>query len=557
VVIALDSRGRLDAQPFIVVSIGLRSVEQALAFASQLGENVQRVSPGVYRVGKNDGCLVAAAVGKARARLVCGERSDDLRALLPYATRGLPNESFGTADLHFELRVEPVRRRYGAQIRQLKAMAMPMLLHNFSLDDKEFDRALADTAHAVGDELIALIDDGDRVNLDFSIKRDKELVEGVLLARFRGSSSWTVQTLIEAGKRSASPSETFFRLPKDANSAGWGSTVDGKRFDGIRQSLAALADAWLAHHKIGRGTRDQFSAILLDTYTTSAASVYAEGDVGPSAAAPKGSQLGSESLRELARRGVGWYLLGIEEKSDRYKTYFDKLMRAYNDAKLRRTLEKTFTLKPNDLLPIKSRGTRGLPKATSYEMSLPGRLFDGIGSLGGKPEKGRALPIVLLVVPDGTRTWLGFSADEAFLIEKVKLAMKGDPKVTLASREGLGAMRASRGIYGGFTSVGGFVDNLQASLASAITGGGPVNLTSSMAHRGETPMPFLLTAKSEGSGAEVVWTSTLPKAAIEDLGSLVFAMGAARIAAPPPTAPPPPPTSPVPPAKRLPTPPRP
>ena len=169
-VVALDPQGKGTdlEQPFAVVSVGLRSLERAVQLARDKGERVRQIGNGIYRVSdssRSPNCVVAASLGKAPARLVCGDREKDIEALLPYATRGLPTENLGSADLHIEVRAEPFRRRFARELRQGKTLATPFVLSELSLDDSRFDRALADTVHAVADEVLALAEDIDSSNV--------------------------------------------------------------------------------------------------------------------------------------------------------------------------------------------------------------------------------------------------------------------------------------------------------------------------------------------------------------------------------------------------------
>lgn len=563
--LSLDPKARsLDAQPFFVVSIGLRSVQQSLEVARRQGENVERVMPGVYRVGKSDACLVAASVGPSAARLVCGDRPQDVEALLPYVTRGLPKEDLGAADLHIEMRAEALRRRFGRQIGLVKPMARMLALRELGIDDRRFDDALADAVSGIIDELVALLQDVDRATLEVTLRADSESANAALTFDFRGASSWTVQALKDSSTRASGPSELFFRLPKDANVASWSPPPNPKRYDPIRKTLAQMADGLLTHEKVSQRVRDQLTHLVEDTLTTAAPSVYAQGEVSPApqvspAPGTVGSApFGAEAQREGMRRTIGWYVVGIDAKSDVYKRYFDELSRVYNDAQLRKMLETRLHLKAKQLFSLKTRATKApIAGGTVYELTLPGDIFEsGVpapaskpekgGKLdkGGKPdkggtlEKGRPLPIVLVVVPDGARTWLGLSADETLLTQKLASAKKGDAQETLASREGLAALRSARAVSGGFLTVASFTDSLRSPLTSAVMDANGVGKAlEAMPNRGRTPMPYVVSVTGDG-GTRVSWSLTGPRAVFEDVGALLPLMSALATGGRPPTAPP-------------------
>ena len=389
--VSLDPAGSGDfPQPFAVVSVGLRSLQGTLDFARKHGEPVRQIRAGVYRVGRggSPACSVAAAVGPAPARLVCGDRVDDVDALLPYVTRGLPNESLGSADIHLELRAEPIRRKYSRELRQMKTLATPFVLRELSLDDPRFDRALADAVHALADEVIALTEDADRVVIDVSLAPNSDKADLVGTIQFRGNKSWTVGTFLDAGARSAAAPKMFWKLPRDSEIASFGVTASPKRYEDIRRTLAELTDGFLTHEKIPRRVRDQLSELVEKAWVTNAASVYAKGELA-GGAMPK-----SEGARdrERVRRALGWHIVGIADSPKKLMGDLDKFVKAYNDPQLKRTFTTRFKVKNNEIPTLRRRATRGLPGAITYEFTLPGMFFKTWNMNAKKPTPGKPLP---------------------------------------------------------------------------------------------------------------------------------------------------------------------
>ncbi len=452
VAVSLDPTGSGDfPQPFAVVSVGLRSLDGALEFIRKEGEPVRQIRAGVYRVGsgRSPSCAVAASVGAAPARLVCGDRAEDVDALLPYATRGLPNENLGASDLHLEVRAEPLRRRYARELRQLKTLATPFVLREISMDDPRFDRALADTVHALADEVLAVAEDVDTLTLDASVHGQKGVIDGDMAMKFRASSSWTAQSLLEVQKRSGTPGELFWRLPGDSAAGTYSVGVDSKRYQGMRRTLAELLDGFLAHESVPRRVRDQLTELVEQAWVTDAGSVYARGDLPPGDAA----LTGPARMRQSMKEGFGWHVLGIAESSKKFTSALDKAVKVYNDPQLRKLLKKRAHVDAKELPTLKTRRAgRGLPAGSKvYELTLPGEMFkewafDAKGK--DKSKIGKPLPFVVIVVPDGDRTWIGASGDEKLLIEKLAVAKAGDTKNTLASKEGLGATARQEGRVG-------------------------------------------------------------------------------------------------------------
>lgn len=543
--VALDPAGTGTLpQPLAVVSVGLTSLESAVELARQKGEPVRQIRPGVFRVGGGgDSCAIAAALGKAPARLVCGDRPEDVDALLPYATRGLPNEQLGAADFHLELRAEPVRRRHSRELRQLKLFA-PFAVRDFSLDNARFDRALKDAAHGIAEELIAVAEDLDQLTVDAWVKGDS--IESNWSLRLRNTQSWTGQTLAQAGKRSKPPPETFWKLPADADSASFAVGMDPKRYQAIRRTLAELLDGWLEHERVPRRVRDDMVELVEQAFKTEGATAYARGTLPPLDSDPQGSVA---RARELARSGLGWHVLAIDDKPDTYKKHLGNLVRSYNDPLLRKTLQKRLHVDPKELPKLSTRPARGLPAGSvAYELSIPADAIGGGWSeptpKGKKPPPEKPISFVLVVVPQGQTTWLGLSADEQVLRDRLAVAMKGAADTTLASRTGLGPLKTTPAVSGGFFSLAGLMGSLQSSLMG-IRGGAPARLFAGMPHQGQTPVWHQATVKAAGKGLVMDWKVSVPRAVVEDIAAAVpaVAMGAAGVGAAPPPPPPPQPRS--------------
>jgi hypothetical protein len=535
--VALDPQGAGQfPQPLAVVSVGLTSIESALDFARRKGQAVRHVRAGVYRVGGgagDDSCAIAASVGKAPARLVCGERAEDVDRLLPYVTRGLPNEQLGTADLHVELRAEPIRRKYAGELRQLRAYA-PFAVRELSIDNARFDRALKDAAHALAEEISAFAEDLDTISMEGRLKGDQ--IDTAWRVRFRGTQSWTAQMLGDAGTRSAAPSPKFWQLPLESDAASYSAGIDAKRYAGIGRTLSELLDGWLEHEQFPRRIRDDLVDLVEQAFKTEGASVYASGAL-PIQGSPTTD---AEAAREIARSSVGWHVAAIEEKPDRYKQSLAKLARSYNDAALRKQLQKRLDLEPRNLPKLTTRAARGLPAGSVvYELAVPSSMFQlghtppsaAPGDGRAQPPPGKPVPLVLIVVPQGNTTWLGVSADEKILVQKLSVALKGPADKSLASRGGLTSLNSQRAISGGFFSLASFMGSAR-SFMTRTRGGDPSRVMAAMPHKGATPILLAVTAKPEGKGLVVDMNLQFPRAVVEDIAAAVPAVAASAMYGP-------------------------
>lgn len=527
---ALDAKsgGELP-QPFAVITVGLNSLDDALAFARKQGEDVREMSRGVYRVGNGGdvSCAVAASVGKVPARLVCGNRSKDVDALLPYATRGLPNVEMGQNDLHIELRAEPFRRRYAHQLREMKTLAAPFVLKELSLDSPSFDRALADGVHALGDEFIALVEDLDSIDIDATLDKSKQELVATGAVKFRGDSSWTVHTLLDSAKRAGPPPDMFWKLPKDVGSAGYGVSPDPKRYQDISRTAQELADGLMSHEQVPRRVRDEAEDAIGQLFKLDGAHVFAR---GPVPIPDKKSS--SNRKRNSVISSVGWNVIGFDAKPAKLKKMLSTLARVYNDRQLKKLLDKHLGKDKKNLpkLRVHAARARGIARGSmAYDIVLPGSLFEHHYYLGGakkkaKPKTPKALTLSLVLMPEGDQTWIGLSADSKELYKRLAQIHQG--KDTLASRDGLALLKSSKATSGGFMSLAGFTNGMRGDLRAALGPGFAKSLEkifNSLPNHGETPIPYTFMVTQDG-GVSLTWSMHAPKAVVADLGALVPAV---------------------------------
>jgi hypothetical protein len=293
--------------------------------------------------------------------------------------------------------------------------------------------------------------------------------------------------------------------------------------------LAELLDGFLAHAKVPKRLRDQSVALLDESWTTESGSVYARGEI-PAAATR--SEKSSELQREQMRVGVGWYIAAIEEPMKKYKGYFDRVLKLYGDRQLRTLVEKEAHIKANEWPKLRARGGRGLPAGSVvYELTIPGEMFMDYPDDGGPAKPGKPMSAVLILVPDGNRTWFGVSADEKHLTDRLNAAKKADPASTLANREGLAQLKSRKAVSQGFLSLMTVLGSVRSGMSGFMGSSASKEVErvfNSMPHHGETPMLTSFTV-TKGSAPTMHWTMTVPKEVFADLGSLGPALGAAAM----------------------------
>src|SRR5690606_5888561 len=217
-----------------VFSVGLTSLDKALEFSKANGDRAERIAPGVYRVDSD--CVVARSLGRAPARLVCGDGRKSIDALLDFATRGLAAQPAGPDDISVEVNAEPFRKRYGSELPRLKRLAMPFIREELAIGFAPFDRAVSDAATALLDEGLALTDDLDSFKLLGNVDASNKSARFKLELGFRGKKSWVAQRCDSAGRRAKPAPLLFWDLPKDSTTASFSIGGEPKAFDPIRDA---------------------------------------------------------------------------------------------------------------------------------------------------------------------------------------------------------------------------------------------------------------------------------------------------------------------------------
>ena len=517
--VALDPLGEGKIpEPLSVVSIGLTSLEGALNLARAKGQSVRRMRAGVYRIGDSEdvSCAVGASLGTAPARLICGHRAHDVDGLFNYATRGLPNEPLPNLDLQIELRLEPIKKKYEAELGSARLLA-GFLLRKVQVDSPRFDRALSDVTYSLVDEATAFVHDLDKLRLDSNLDSAKNLVDLRLDLKFSGQKSWLVQSCAETLSMIEPAPDLFWQLPADSTAASFGVGWKPGRLKPIGHALSDLLDGYLESEKLAPGFREQVAKSMELLFDQNTKQVRAQGELEAFPADP---------LLSADYRVFGWQIAAIEGDSKRLAQLFDGWLGVLGGRDLARLLKQRLgsdavSFPKFTAHAVKVRGFAAGAKA--YRMDIPRDVFQKVAksqmASALAPTKGKPLaksvPLTLILVSDGTRSWLGASPDEAALIKRLE-SLK-DPKVAvLRSRAGLEALRTTPRAAGGFLTLARFNGQLGALGARE---GDASKLIVALPHHGETPILFSYDLSA--SGPELTTTFAVPRAAIEDLGALV------------------------------------
>jgi len=522
--VALDPLGEGKVpEPLTVLSVGLTSLDGALGFAKAQGQAVHKLRAGVYRVGDSDdmSCAAAAAVGSAPARLVCGHRAHDVDGLINYATRGLPNEPLPNLDFQLELRLAPVKKKYGAELGSARLLA-GFLLREVQMDNPRFDRALSDVAYGLIDESLALVHDLDKVRIDANIDRAKNQVNLRFDVKFAGQQSFVAQTSAESLPMSAPAPEAFWQLPADSAAAAYSVGLKPGRLKPIGRSLGELLDAFLDAEKVPASLRNQSSKTLEGMFDLDTNVVRANGSL---------SDTPNDPLLAAEYRFFGWQISEMNGEPKPVLAVFDGLSAVLGSRDLAKILKQKADVDPKLWPKFSSHGVtlKGFkPGAKAYKIELSRQLLQKLADTStpslrdvgaalalpsGKGKAVSSVPVSFVVASDGDHTFVGASPDEKAILKRLE-SLKDPKSPTLRGRadlEGLKLPHASAG----FATLRRFESLFPASAKGSDAGA----MLNALPQHGDTPI--LLTSDVAADGPEVTVTANVPRAAISDLGTLV------------------------------------
>lgn len=514
---------------FFVLSVGLSSVDAAVQLARSRGLSSTRVAPGIFRIafGGQVSCAISAAVGPARARLVCGQDWADVEALLPYATRGLPTRDLGRQDVHIEVRAAPFQRKYGRELDAMRMLA-GLLLRQMATDNPRFDRALADAVYALADELRAVASELERVEVNARLDEQNNLIEAGYAIALKGEASSVSQMIRDAGQRSSAAPPFFWELPSSAQSGGYAIAGDPKRWAALSTSAAELLDAYLEHRKLPARARKRVRALLESSPNLMQPTAYVAGSL-PASTESAGAAAGEATAAERLLQRVGWYAGVVQARADAVTTPFTELTALLLDPELSRWLKQEAAVDAKTLPKLRSRIVRVqgfAARATAFTIDIPPGLVALLMDVDpqkpaatGAAPKGAAAKLSLVVAADGDLTWLALAPDEKQAIARLAAARAGqDGK--LAGVNALSPLRTEPVVSGGFWSLQSLVSTYQSTASRP---GSPdlVQGLERAPNRGTTPWLTRTRVESSGPTTRVVATVQVPRSALQDLGSLI------------------------------------
>lgn len=533
-VMSLGTGKRGQPEPLYAFSIGLTSLERVKS-AVQTKEPLTELSPGLWRIGepgaKGLSCVFGPSAGTAPARIICGQHDKDVVALAPYLARNVAVAPPPSTDFHAELRYAPIDERYGEDLRRGFGL-LPTLGRSQRIGEPRFDRALDEAAAGLADEGAALANELDRITLDLGVESGSCLT-ATSTFQLKGQKSWLAGTLMDQAAHTGPPPPLFWRAPKDSESAAYARSGDVTRYSGILRTLRGLLEGKLAKEKIGtEADRKALGNLLAVPWDKDRSLVIATGHGSAPGPRSPGESAEKQTAEALASSYLGWELFGIDERPESLTKVIKEAVSVYGRKPLLEPVRRELGHGADSLPRVKlvpppvTIGKGALDVEVRFEADDP-----AVPSGTAKPQKVTLVALHVLLMPDGTNTWIGVGADRDDLARHLLMSKTRAPESgTLASRPGLDALRDAKGTSNGFLTLATFAHAVDAALhMPGLNQSGSAkaraqdmsNTLTNLPHKGETPI-FLNSTVVPGDGPRSEFSLKMQKASFEDLGAILM-----------------------------------
>jgi hypothetical protein len=443
---------------------------------------------------------------------------------------------------------------------------VPLLLESqATIDEPKFDRAIADAAGAIQDELTALLGDLDKVSFDLGVDPSTCIKATGELA-LKGRASWLAGSMSDRVDRAGPPPAIFWRVPKDSSAVFYTRGNDPARFTAILQTLRDLAEGAMTKLNVGKpADRKAVVDLITMPFGKDANTVQATGffDEQAPAAKPAASKAGApatqQAMDSLVNGLMGWSLFGVDEGPEQLSKMLKRFVDAYTkqaalaaarekaearakDPKGRAVWELTdkerearekklpprslFTFLLDEIdVETKSLPTMKLVTAPAAlgkdaldleiklaNLPVPGDddPLDGSGRADPKKKKETlTLTFHVLLMADEKTTWLAFGQNPNDLVKRLLSVKTGAPDTaTLATRPGLDPLKTGRLMGGGFVTLAPVTKMATSVVSTALTmapGGVPPEVNEVVRMLQQLPhrgeTPIFFTSEATGGDA--------------------------------------------------------
>jgi hypothetical protein len=485
-------------------------------------------------------CELAPAYGDAPVRLVCGSDARALSVLGPWLARTAPRSSF-PADLHLELRLQPVR----PAIDQQKRMLGPVL--SGMLGGASGDAAAREALTSTAGELADFVGDLDGLSLDLTLG-DSGATANTML-RLLGTSSAYSRMVTGHPERNGPAPAVFWQLPGDADFATFSRGIDDTDLSRMRDVWTKWIGAWLGE----LGLKDPDRKAVLDALAGVAGSwpvAYASGvddasrnkvRTADKGRTPHGDPADPLEARRVAAEGLlGWRVLALDQAPAKTVAALKQLAAAWSRPSVAaawRAKDKDAAIPTFRSAPLPKGAT--LPPGSAHyvvEIPLPVEPAPRAPHTRPKPaanlpkaSAGKPLVLHVVVAPDGaSRTWVAVAGDESLAASKLAATL-GQGEGKLSSRAELASFKAGPVGSGGFFTVRGVSELFALGMvvaegASAANSG--LDAVAQTRGQGSMAIPFSMTTQPGGPPIAVQTTLQVPRGAIDDVVAALLKSGA-------------------------------
>jgi hypothetical protein len=384
--------------------------------------------------------------------------------------------------------------------------------------------------YALGDEVVDVIDDLDRISIDAQLASSPDRVDVSTRVSFTRARSWVAQAIADSAKRAAPAPAAFFDLPDDSGIATYVAASNPRVFETVAHRIELLADGVLAHFEVNQKAREEFVRSL-DQYASHPwGGACGEGAPTPSLDPDKRGEANIFSTLNA------WQVCAYDALPAAVLTnVLDSGGKLVADKKVRQLIG-------DGSVSVRRRaaGSAFPAGASVYEVKINTAAIEAAvekwGSKSARADKQAKKPakvdpsktgtLYIYVIPETSRTWVGSGTDAKSIEAHLVTARKAGGMGHLSAQD-LAWLRQTPAVAGGFVSMA-HVGAMVAARGSK-QGISKKRVEEAFAvapHHGQTPIPFTVEVRGTPGAPELLFSSRLDKALFEDLvaigGQAVF-----------------------------------
>ncbi len=545
-VIALDPATRDFSDPNVLTGFSIplkKPFAGLLDLIQKEGDEVRQENPGLYRIrSKKMACEIAVPPDRA-PRIVCADSIAAFKEIGPFMTRTLPTQAKPAADLSVLVDFGAVNERLLPLMRSEFDKRLGDLrsgIQSLGITDPE----LLDAPSGAASELTAFVEELGKAELSLAIDPDKKVGSAKGEIFFKDGKSWATRVLTKKNSIVTPPPDSFWRMPKDADTAMFGHAADPVEFASTRRVLKKGVMAGLGFTTLSDGDKAAVG-LLVDSIPSAFGGTYAyaTGSVVPL----KGGVTKPESFtpdqalveaKNRLRGLIGWVLVSGEGDVTQMSAFFKNTADSYGRVVKHYRAEAQKKNRKGDLDDAPKMtfiaNPPGLPKGSAaLDMSIeiksenvwnevhPVRDWDQRKPHPkGAGKKGK-LELRLVAIPSegGGYVW-GMGSDPNVLKEKLLATQKSaKPEGQLGSRAELGRLKKPAN-GGGFMSPGHLVRGFAQVDKNDRDSRGILEMLDAMPHKGDGLM-FFTQGGAAGKTPSVSFEATIDQNWVEDMGSVL------------------------------------